>query len=149
MKPALIIITLIACLGFAATLAHNVYQRNVAVEESNALVMMVITDVLANWDPQTVRQHADDGLLVSETQETMQRRYTPMSRRLGALQEIYDIRYEVDMPAWWQSNAQATASYSMLARFESEVATIRVRLVRQQDRWLITEFNIQPPAIPA
>lgn len=149
MKPVLIITTVIVCLGITGLFANHAYQRNVAVEESNALVMTVATDVLVNWDPQSVRQHADDALLASQTAEQTERFYTPLSRRLGALQEIYDIRYDVDVPAWWQPNGQATASYRLLARFESEVATIRIRLVRRQDRWLITEFNIQPPAIPA
>lgn len=149
MKPALIILAVIACLAITGLLTNHAYQRHLAVEESNALVMTVTTDVLVNWNPQTVRQHADEALLASETAEQTTAFYTPLSRRLGALQEIYDIRYEVDMPSWWQPYGEATASYSMLARFESEVATIRIRLVRQQNRWLITEFNIQPPAIPA
>ncbi|HDZ08143.1 hypothetical protein [Pseudohongiella sp.] len=147
MKPALIIVTVIACLSLAGIFAHSVYQRNMAVQESTTLVMTVTTDMLVNWDPQTVRRHADDALLAQENAESMQRRYTPMGRRLGALQEIYDIRYQIDMPAWWQVNGQVSASYTMNARFESEVATVRISLFRQQGRWLISAFDVQPPAI--
>lgn len=147
MKPALIIVTVIACLSLAGIFAHSVYQRNIAVGESSALAMTVTTDMLVNWDPQTVRQHADDALLAQESAEAMQRRFTPVSRRLGALQEIYDIRYEINTPPWWQTNGPISASYTMRARFESEVATIRISLFRQQGRWLISAFDIQPPAI--
>lgn len=149
MKPALIIITVIACLGLTGLFAHDVYQRNIAVEQSSNLVMTVTADVLVNWDPHTIRQHADDALLARDSAEATQRRYTPMGRRLGALQEIYDIEYELDMPGWWQLNRTASASYRMRARFESEVATIRVELIRQQGRWMISDYDIQPPAIPA
>lgn len=147
MKPALIIFSVLACLGLAGLLAQGYYQRNLAVQQSSELAMTVTTEVLVNWDPQTVRQHGSDALLANETAEATQRRYTPMSRRLGRLQEIHDIRYEVDMPAWWQPGGPARATYSMRARFASETATIRVDMIRQQGRWLISEFDIEPPAI--
>lgn len=149
MKPALIIITVVACLGLTGLFVHDVYQRNIAVEQSSNLVMTVTADILINWDLQTIHQHADDALLAGDSVAATQRRYTAMGRRLGMLEEIYDIEYELDMPGWWQVNATASASYRMRARFESEVATIRVELVRQQGRWMISVYDIQPPAIPA
>jgi hypothetical protein len=147
MKPALIIITIIACLGLTSLFAVGQYQRNIAVDQSSTLAMSVTTEVLMDWDPQAVRRHASDTLLASESAEATQQRYTPMSRRLGALREIYDIQYEVNMPAWWQPDDPARATFSMRARFASETATVRVAMERRQGQWLITGFDIQPPAI--
>lgn len=147
MKHVLIILAVVASLGLAGLFTHSYYQRQLAVEQTSELVMSVTTDVLVNWDPQTVRQHASDTLLASETAEATQQRYTPLGRRLGALQEIYDIRYDIDMPAWWQPGGPARATYTMLARFESETATVRVELVRQQNSWRLSGFSIEPPAI--
>ncbi|MEX0740441.1 MAG: hypothetical protein WD071_13945 [Pseudohongiella sp.] len=149
MKRTLIILTVIGCLVVAALFSRSLYQQDAAVEQSSELVMMVTTDFLVNWDPETVREHGSAELLGRESADQLQRRYLPMSRRLGALQEIYDIKYEVDIPGWWQGEAPARASYSMLARFESEVATVSVQLIRQGDRWLISHYNIEPPAIAA
>jgi hypothetical protein len=108
--------------------------------------MSVATEVLVDWNPQSVRQHASDNLLASESAEATQQRYTPMSRRLGELHEIYDIQYEVDMPAWWQTDDPVRATYTMRARFAAETATVRIALERRQGEWLITDFDIQPPA---
>lgn len=147
MKPALIIVTVIACLGLAGLFAVGQYQRNIAVNQSSDLAMSVATEVLIDWDPQSVRQHASDTLLASESAEATQQRYTPMSRRLGELREIYDIQYEVDMPAWWQPDDPVRAVYTMRARFAAETATVTVAMERRQGGWLITEFDIEPPAI--
>jgi len=147
MKPALIIVTIIACLGLSGLFAVDRYQRNIAVEQSSTLAMSVATEVLIDWNPQSVRQHASDTLLASESAEATQQRYTPMSRRLGELREIYDIQYEVDVSAWWQADEPARAIYRMRARFAAETATVRIAMVRRQGQWLITDFDIQPPAI--
>ncbi|MBC54705.1 MAG: hypothetical protein CMQ34_12810 [Gammaproteobacteria bacterium] len=149
MKPVLIIIAVITSLGVAGLFAHDYYQRQLAVENTSELVMSVTTDMLVNWNPDIVRQHASDSRLAGDTEppEATQRAYTRLSRRLGALQEIYDIRYNVDMPGWWQSGRTARATFTMRARFETETATIQVELTRPQDQWQIIGFNIQPPAI--
>lgn len=147
MKSALIIAAAIVCLVLTGLVTYNLYQRNIAMESSSALAMTVTTDVLINWNPDTVREHATNELRAKASAASMQQRYTPLSRRLGALREINDIQYDIDMPAWWQLDGDAIAIYTMRARFESEVATIRITLIRQQGHWLISDFHIQPPAI--
>lgn len=147
MKRSLIIITVIACLVIAGLFARTLHQQNVAVEQSSALVMTVTADVLVNWYSETLRQNATGALRDSEGADAMQRRYVRLGRRLGALQEIYDIKYQVDIPGWWQADGTASAAYTMSARFESEVATINVELVRQQGRWLLSGYDIRPPAV--
>ncbi len=147
MKHALVIIAVTVSLGLAGLFAHGYYQRNLAVEQSSGLAMSATTRLLVDWDVQTVREFASEALLARETAEATQRRYTPIGRRLGTLQEIHDIRYELDMPAWWQLGGTARATYNMRARFEAETATIRVDLVRQQGQWRIDAFDVAPPAI--
>jgi hypothetical protein len=147
MKRSLIIITVITCLAIAGLFARTLQQENLAVDQSSALVMMVTTDVLVSWHPEMLRQNASVVLLDRQSADSMQRHYTLLGRRLGALQEIYDIEYQVDIPGWWQPNGTVSASYNMRARFESEVATISVELLRQEGRWLISDYDIQPPAI--
>ncbi len=147
MKAALIIFAVITCLALAGLFIQDANERNSAIEQSNRLVMTVTSEMLTTWDPQTVRDHATDDLLAAESPESLRQRYTPMSRRLGDLQEIFDIQYDADIPSWWQSGDTATVSYHMRARFETEIATIAVELVRQQGQWLIKEYQIQPPAI--
>lgn len=147
MKASLIITTVIVGLSLAGLFSAGYYQRNLAVEQSSALAMPATTEMLVDWDLRTIHQHATDTLLSRESAETTQQGFTRLSRRLGDLLEIYDIRYEVDMPAWWQPGGPASATYTMRARFESETATVRVNLVRQQGRWLIDGFDVQPPAI--
>ena len=149
MKRTLIILAILVTLGTSGLLAQTRYQQNIAVEQSSALVMAVTTDVLVNWAPQTIRDNASRELLARESAEQIQQRFIPMSRRLGALQEIYDIEYDVDIPGWWQPDATARAQYTMSARFQSEVATVRLELIRENGRWLISEYDIQPPRIAA
>lgn len=130
-----LVLVLIAAFGY------NLYDHIRAEREANTLVLAVTSGPLAQWDSQMVVDNANDSLL-AETPEGHFPRYFRALSGLGNLLEIRDISYELDVPAWWQRNEQATAYYTMIAVFDFGDAEVRVRLLRQDNRWTITQYLV-------
>lgn len=139
----LTIIALIVCIVALASLVL-LHQR--ASDEATALVMDVNSRALSGWDPQPVISQAHELLLADAGAEFFDTYFRAL-RRLGTLQEIRDIRFDMALGAPWQLYRSGSASYTMNAIFSNGQAEVRISLIRDQSQWRISEYLVLTPAL--
>jgi hypothetical protein len=142
-RTRLIILALIAGIVVLATL---VLTHNRAASEASALVLDVNTRSLGNWDPEPVLSHAHDSLLADAGPDFFHTYFRAL-QRLGNLQEIRDITFELTLSPPWTLYRAGSAHYTMNASFSAGQAEIRMTLIRENGRWMIGEYLVLTPAL--
>src|SRR5690606_25187814 len=145
-RTALLILALIVCI---VPLSMVFMAHKKAIDEASSLVMELNRDSLGNWNPQTLLTHLHSSLETRPGAAYFESYIQTLQRRLGALQEIRDISYEIELGSPWQLYSSGSASYNMKATFSNGPANIRIRLIRENGHWLVSQYSVMSALMAA
>ena len=148
MKRILSILLVIVLVVAAALFLRTIYERDQATRTGNAMVMDITTEALRSWDAALIIENADPALLSATQPDVFHTLFLALSR-LGMLQELTDIRYEMILPSFWQISTTASADYTMQAAFEHSNAEIRISVTRKNGQWYFTSYQVLTPLLNA
>jgi hypothetical protein len=140
----LLLSALILCTAGAA---GAVFLHKRALTQATELVMQVNAEALGSWNPQPLLDHAADTLLDKPGAEFYGRYFTTLQRRLGALQQIHNIQFTMELGPPWQLYRRGSAEYTMQADFANGYANIKISLQRQDNRWCISNYLVLTPLL--
>ena len=144
-RISLIFGALIMCV---VTVATAMMMHNRAVDDATALVMYVNSRALGTWNPESVVDNSDSTLRDGVADDFFHTYFRTLSR-LGSLQSINDIRFDVALGPVWQLYRTGSASYTMNAVFDNGQAEVRITLSREQGQWRIREYLVLTPMLAA
>jgi len=148
MKRILSILLVIVLVITAALFLRSLYDRDQATRTGNAMVMDITTEALRNWDASLIIENADPALLSATQPEVFHTLFRALSR-LGLLQELTGITYEMTQPSLWQLSGTASADYTMQAIFENGFAELRISMIRKNGQWYFTNYQVLTPLLNA
>lgn len=148
MKRILSILLLIVLVVAAALFLRTIYERDQATKTGNAMAIDITTDALRSWNASLIIDNADGSLLNATQPEVFHTLFRALSR-LGLLQELTGIAYEMTQPSFWQFSGTASANYTMQARFENGFAEIRISMIRKNGQWYFTNYQVLTPLLNA
>lgn len=113
---------------------------------SKAYVEANIPLIISTWSKDELLKRASPELLeiVKEKPELLDQLFQKLSK-LGALQNIGDVKGDSSVLLTVQGGMVTRASYEAKAKFENGDALISVHLIQLSGQWKILNFNVNSP----
>jgi hypothetical protein len=105
-----------------------------------------IRTVFTSWDVSAYSSRASPELLQAAPTDQITPLFTKLSDTLGALRTYEGVQSgSVNRPL--TGPVDATASFVVTAQYEKGPATIRLEALRRDNRWQLTSWNVNSPAL--
>ncbi|MEX0964250.1 MAG: hypothetical protein WDZ52_09460 [Pseudohongiellaceae bacterium] len=139
---------IVLLLGTIAVLAVSVLRQQELNTSSRALAIDITQQILSR-DPQTQAPNAG-ALMDNAHPALLQRRFASgadgyigmIFRTLGDLQVIENITGSSRVPLFMFSDEIPSADYSLDTVFSNGPSKVEIKMLYEQDRWLIDDFTV-------
>lgn len=142
------LIILLCMLSIAGFGLFRFTQFSQIETRANLLITDVTTSALGSWTTNPIFDLAHPDLHLNNSEPQLSQAINSL-RPIGSLTTLQDITFSRDETAWWQSPEGMTRHYDMVAYFELATARIEISLIYTDGRWLISDYQIYPPILPA
>ena len=102
----------------------------------------------ADWDFQTLKSVADQGLLADVPEEKLKSFLLLFKNKLGPIESITDSKGSSnDNFNFSKMKARITARYELKAKFKNGEGSIVFSLIKTDGKWMLLGFNINSPLL--
>ena len=144
-----------SAIGFFSLLAILTYYSlglsddEILDKESYDYVNHAIIEIIRDWDLDTYLKYAEKNLIKKSNRLKMENIFR-VYKKLGRLERYYNANGEsnITLTVWppfqkeWL-NREITANYIAYASFSAGNSKISVSLIKIDDNWYFTSFNVQ------
>ena len=121
-------------------------KGNALDKESRAYADAAIPAIVGTWSEKELLDRASPELRKVVTTDQMDRLFRWVGS-LGQLQKCEPVQGQALMSATTQNGQRITAEYTAKATFPKGEATIKLALIKHDDRWQILRFHVDSPAL--